>query len=237
MNNETQNNSMKISGLTHYLLGESIKNIFIRLTVILAAIILVWSGIMLALIIHTKYQRMKQMQKLSNSHHHHFLYDSTSSLNKARPTQRNRRFDTSTSSLTSGPCLCFRQVFTQLKEHCFFWPSSREAYNEDIINQSRPDLRSKLRQEPIASTSSLPSSNKIQFVVEAMTRRPVTSNHQRMTQGRRTLIHREMDSSSGDEARHVELLEKSEPWMKNSSSHAQLTTNRVETVQIVRAPC
>jgi hypothetical protein len=92
MNNVTTDISPTISFFRRYLLGDTYKNSLIRLTVILSAIVIVWSGIMLALIIHMKCQRTKQMLKTSNTHHH--LYDSNSSLTKRRyPSKRNRRFN------------------------------------------------------------------------------------------------------------------------------------------------
>jgi hypothetical protein len=56
-----------------HLLGESLKSIFIRLTVILLATIIVWCFMIVILIFYARHQRKKHMQHLLESHHH--LYD------------------------------------------------------------------------------------------------------------------------------------------------------------------
>ena len=195
MNNETKNDSMNIGTFSQYLLGESVKNILIRLSVILSSIILVWSGIMLALIIHTKYQRMKQMQKLTNSHHHHHhhLHDSTSSLNKTR-SHRNHPVDATNSSR----CFALRRLLSQLKDRCFFWPSARQRTDENYAIR-----RSKPRQGTIPH-----SSTKVQFVVEAMSRKPFTVVHRPIKQSEKVFVRSEIEISNVEETKTVEKVEK-----------------------------
>ena len=102
MNNVTKDISPPINIFRRYLLGDSLKNSLIRLTVILSAIIIVWSGIVIALIIHMKCQRTKQILKTANTHHH--LYDSNSSLTRKRSncSKRNRCFNSSSSASFSS---------------------------------------------------------------------------------------------------------------------------------------
>jgi hypothetical protein len=207
MNNVTADISTTISFFRRYFLGESLKNILIRLTVILSSIIIVWCGIVLALIIHMKCQRSKQMQKTSNTHHHH-LYDSTLSLTKKRvknQSKRNRRFNSSSSSLSSTRCYSIRHILSRLKRHCFFWPSSSRV-NENSRDRSLSLTQRKTQSEPQPAISLL-KTNKVQLVVEAMSRRPLTPASNRLNIGKKISLYREADSSSGDELRNLYSIE------------------------------
>jgi hypothetical protein len=191
MNNVSYEISSTDNFFRHYLLGESIKNIFIRLTVILSSIILVWCGIMFALIIHTKCQRNKQMLKKSNTHH--LLYDSNSSLNKKTPnrSKRIRRNHSSSSLSSSTRCYSIRHILSELKRRCGFWPSS--TINENY-RTSLSIIKPKQQMENFSSTPT-----KVQLVVESMTRHSIRSNHNSINIGKRISLYREADNSSGDQ--------------------------------------
>ncbi len=200
MNNVTNEISLTNNLFRRYLLGESMKNIFIRLTVILSSIIIVWCGIMFALIIHMKCQRSKQMLKTSNTHHH--LYDSNTSLTKKRSncSKRNRRFNSSSSSLSSTRCYSIGRILSQLKPHCFVWPSS--PINENSINRSESLIKLKQKSESLPKTS-YPTPNKVQLVVESMTRRSISGNHNTINIGKKISLYRETDNTSGDELKNL----------------------------------
>jgi hypothetical protein len=200
MNNVTNDLSSTNNLFRRYLLGESMKNVFIRLTVILSSIIIVWCGIMFALIIHMKCQRAKQMLKTSNTHHH--LYDSNTSLTKKRSNcpSRNRRFNSSSSSLSSTRCYSIGRILSQLKPHCFVWPSS--IVNENSINRSASLTKQKQQSETLPRNS-YSTPNKVHLVVESMTRRSITANHNTVNIGKKISLYREIDNSSGDELKNL----------------------------------
>lgn len=226
MSNGTANLSMPGSFFRRYFLGESINNILLRLTIILSAIILVWCGIMLALIIHTKCQRRKQLQKTSTSHH---LYDSSTSLTNRRSTRskRNRRFQSSRNSLTSARCYSIRRLLSQFKAHCFFWPSSTERRNANSTDQISAVNR---RDEALLTSSSRSTSNKVQLVVEAMTRHPRTSKHRLFHPRKKGSLYRETDSSSGDDSRNPYAFERDQPIPVETKRG---TCNVVDTTQLL----
>lgn len=219
MNNVTYDISSTNNLFRHYLLGESVKNIFIRLTVILSAITLAWCGIMLALIIHTKCQRTKQMLKTSNTHHH--LYDSNSSLNKKR-SNRNRRFNSSSSSLSSTRCYSIRHILSELKQRCSFWPSS--TINENPVCRTSSSLVKPKQQQIESSPRNIYSTpTKVQLVVESMTSR---SNQNSIKIGKRISLYREVDSSSGDQLKNLHSIE------NNLKSQTELNQNTIQPVFI-----
>jgi hypothetical protein len=204
MNNGTTDISPAINIFRRYLLGDTLKNSLIRLTVILSAIIIVWSGIVIALIIHMKCQRKKQMLKTSNTHHH--LYDSNSSLTRKRSnsSKRNRRFNSSSSSLSSSCCYSIRRVFSQLKQHCIFWPLS---------TSHRPTSAKK----PKEVSSITP--NRVQLVVETMGNQPSKPIHRPINIGKKISLYRETDSSSGDELRNFTPIENKSNIIPKTSIH------------------
>ncbi len=217
MNNVTNDKSPTNNLFRRYLLGESIKNIFIRLTVILSAIIIVWCGIMFALIIHMKCQRTKQTLKTSNTHHH--LYDSNTSLNKKRSkhSKRNRRCNSPSPSLSSRRCYSLFRSLSQLKQHCVFWPSSSSTVNENLMNRS--SLLIKQRETKTNNSYSTP--NKVQVVLQSMTRRTLTSNHNKINLGKRLSLYHEADSSSGDELKNLYPIETNPKSIQTSSNIIQ----------------
>ena len=214
MNNLTNEISSKDSFFRRYLLGESIKNIFIRLTVILSAIILVWCGIMCALIIHTKCQRKKQMLKTSNTHHH--LYDSTSSLNKKR-SKRNRRVNPSALS-TSGNSI--RRILSELKQRCGF--QSSPIANENSVHRTSSVPKLKRQSDTLPNCNSTP--NKIQLVVESMSSRSIISHH---SVGKRISLYQEGESLSGDQLKSLHSI------TDHSSPRIQVNPNTSNSIQLV----
>ena len=212
--------SLTNSLFRRYLLGESIRNIFIRLTVILSAIILVWCGIMFALVIHTKCRRTKQMLKTSNTHHHH-LYDSTLSLNRNRSNRwkRNRRFNSSTSTLSSTSCCSIRHILSQLKQRCGFWPSS--TVNENSFQQI-PSLTKSGQQVETVARSFYSTPSKVQIVVEMMTKRSVNLNHNLINIGKRISLYREGESSSGEQFKNLHLIDPNREHSPNIDNTIQI---------------
>ena len=141
MNNRTTDMPMTSSFFRRYLLGESFRNILIRLTVIASAIILVWCGIMLALIVHMKCQRTKQMQKTSNNQQ---LYGNRTSLDK---TQSNRsECQAHYQSPASPPpqrCCSIVRFLLQLKRCCIFLAIGRAHQSHHdratlVVDGARP---------------------------------------------------------------------------------------------------
>lgn len=218
MNNLTNENSSTNNLFRQYLLGESIKNIFIRLTVILSAIIFVWCGIMCALIIHMKCQRTKQMLKTSSTHHH--LYDSNSSLTRKRSncSKRNRRFHSSSSSLSSTRCYSIRQILSQLKSHCSFWPSSN--LNENPITKQK-------KQVEYRQNHSHSRPNQVQLVVESMTRRSLIHNQNRIDSEKKNSLYLPINNSSGDELINLNSVD------NKSKSQIEITPVTSTLVQLV----
>jgi hypothetical protein len=225
MNNVTNEISLTNNFFRRYFLGESIRNIFIRLTVILSAIIIVWSGIMFALIIHMKCQRTKRMLKTTNTHHH--LYDSNTSLNKKRTncSKRTRRFNSSSSSLTSTRCYSIRHVLSQLKQRCVFWPST--TIHENSIVRSSSFIK---RKQPIETLPKTPPStpNKVQLVVQSMARRSFISNPNKVRIGKKISLYHEADSSSGDELKNLHSIQ------DDLKSPIEINPNTSNTIQLVR---
>lgn len=215
MNNISLEISSTNNFFRRYLLGESIRNIFIRLTVILSAIILVWCGIMCALIIHTKWQRNKQMSKNANTHHH--LYDSTLSLTKKRPNRckRNRRVYSSNSSLSSSYCCCsISELLLRLKQRCGFWPAPSMAQENSVqqiasITKSKQHLDTKAKS--LHSTSS-----KVQIVVEKVAESPMNSHRNSTNIGKRISLYRGGGGScSGEQLRNLHLPERQSSSISN----------------------
>lgn len=207
MNNISSEISSTSNFFRRYLLGESIRNVFIRLTVILSAIILVWCGIMCALIIHTKWQRNKQMLKNSNTHHH--LYDSTLSLTKKRPKRckRNRRLYSSNSSLSLSYCCCcsMDRLFSQLKQRCGFLPSSA-IVNDDSIQQIASITKSK--QHVDAKAKNLHAiTSKVQIVVENVAESPIDRHRNSTNIGKRISLYRGGGSCSGEQLKNLNFME------------------------------
>ena len=223
MNNISLEISSTNSFFRRYLLGESIRNIFIRLTVILSAIVLVWCGIMCALIIHTKWQRNKQMLKNSNTHHH--LYDSTLSLTKKRPNRckRNRRLYSSNSSLSSSYC-CYSidHLFSQLKQRCGFLPSS-SIVNDNSIQQIASITKSK--QHLDSKAKKFHATSKVQIVVENVAESPIDRHRNSMNIGKRISLYRGGGSCSGEQLKNLNFIaNKSQPALisnQNISSTIQ----------------
>lgn len=106
---------MKKNMFHEYLLGESIKHIFIRLMFILLIIIFVWFGILLIIIIYVRYHKRKQMEK--------FLFNQT----RNDITQLN-------SSLTSIPS-------RKLKRKYFFRSNSKSK-NHSVLNEIKVNSNS-----------------------------------------------------------------------------------------------
>ncbi|CAF0870010.1 unnamed protein product [Rotaria sordida] len=223
MNNLTTEMSLTTNIFRRYLLGESLKSILIRLTVILSAIIVVWSGIMVALIIHMKCQRSKQMIKTSIPHHH--LYDSSLSLTRKVSTRskRNRRFD---SSSLSTCCYSICHFLSQIKQHCIFCSSSSSIDNENSKNRLSPITKRKQRIESI-SVNSCSNSHNVQIVVEAMTKRSLNRNHNAANIGKKISLYRETDSSSGDE------LKIFHPFDNNQKHPIKINSNASNFVQLI----
>ncbi|CAF3454885.1 unnamed protein product [Rotaria sp. Silwood1] len=227
MNNVTTDISLTTSIFRRYLLGESLKSILIRLTVILSAIIVVWSGIMVALIIHMKCQRSKQMIKTSIPHHH--LYDSSSSLarKQSNRSKRNRRFNSSTIC-----CYSICHFLSQLKQHCIFCPSkslSSTIDNENLKNRLSPKTKRKLRKESI-SVNSCSNSNNVQIMVEAMTKRSLNRNYNLVNIGKKISLYRETDSSSGDELKNFSTFD------NDRKPSMEINPNTSNIVQLVIEP-
>ncbi len=224
MNNVTTEVSMTIGFFRRHLLGESLRNSLIRLTVILSAIIIVWSGLMLALIIYMKYQRARQTLKTSNTQR---LYDSNSSLNGKRPNRNkhNRRFNSSASTLSSPRCYSIRRIIAQLSQRCVFWPLSRTTNRNSIKRSSSSIKRKQQRQTMITNSCTAP--NKIQIIVENMTRRPLSPDLNTSNKGRKISFYHETDSSSGDELKTLHPIENDQtPQIEIN----QKTSNAVQLV-------
>ncbi|UJR38043.1 hypothetical protein I4U23_030725 [Adineta vaga] len=187
MYNVTTEISVTVNIFRRYLLGESLKNSLIRLTVILSAILLVWVGMIFALIIHLKCQRSRQILKSSTSHH---LYDNEHDSIRKRSEQlvRNRRFDSSVSSISSTRCYSIRRIFIRLKRCCIFWPSVANA-NDD--SEKRSSISSKQRDTIRMNSCTVPP--KIQIMIENTVKRPSTNV------GRKLSSYYEGDSSSSEE--------------------------------------
>ncbi|CAF3917491.1 unnamed protein product [Rotaria magnacalcarata] len=204
MNNGTAELFLTTSFFRRYLLGESFESVLIRLAIILSAIVVVWSGIMLALIIHTKCQRSKQMLKASVPHHH--LCDSNSSLTKRRSnrSKQNRRYDSSSST-----CCCTICYFlSELMQRCIFCPSSSSSsvVNENSKIESSVIKQEKHQRESMPMNSHV-NSSKVQLVVEAMTRRSFSRNKSVFKIGKKMSSYRETESSSGDELKSFYLCD------------------------------
>lgn len=231
MNNATNEISQTNNLFRRYLLGESIKNIFIRLTVILSAITLVWCGIMFALIIHMKCQRTKQMLKTSNTHHH--LYDSSTSLTKKRSncSKRNRRFHSSSSSLSSTRCYSIRHILSQLKSHCIFWP--RSTVNDNSINRSL-SLNKRKKQMENQSKNSYSTPNKVQLVVESMTKQSLTANHNTINIGKKISLYHQTTNSSEDKLKNLYLNDnKSKTQTEIPTPHISNLVQLVSLLKII----
>lgn len=202
MHNATMEICTTTSIVRRYLLGESFKSVLIRLTIILSSIGVVWSGIMLALVIHTKYQRSKQMLKSSMTHHH--LCDSITSLNnkQSNRSKRNRLYD-STSASTSLCCYRIRRFLSYLVEYCIFCSSSSPSMDNEISKaESSPPIRRKSQAEPsFMPMYPHPPSSKVQLVIESMTGRPLYRNKNILKIGKKISLYRESESLSGDEFR------------------------------------
>ncbi|CAF3450987.1 unnamed protein product [Rotaria socialis] len=206
MNNGTAEPFLTTSIFRRYLLGESFESVLIRLTIILSAIVVVWTGIMLALIIHTKCQRSKQILKTSVPHHH--LCDSNSSLTRKRPnrSKQNRRYDSSSSTCCNTVCY----FLSELMQRCIFCPSSSSS-SSSVVNENSKIESSLIKQEKkqgeFMPMNSQANSSKVQLVVEAMTRRSFSRNKNVFNIGKKISSYRETESSSGDELKSFYLCD------------------------------
>ena len=224
MNNRTTDMPMTSSFFRRYLLGESFRNILIRLTVIASAIILVWCGIMLALIVHMKCQRTKQMQKTSNNQQ---LYGNRTSLQK---TQSNRSecqaHYQSPASPPAQRCCSIVRFLSQLKRCCIFWPSAAPSNRITIERPSSLTVRDqRMKSGP---NSSMSRSSRVQFAIQAMSRKPLGSTSRTLETGRKVgLLYRDRNSSASDESRILH-------WFENESkqSSAKKQNGPGKSVQI-----
>ncbi|CAF1087989.1 unnamed protein product [Adineta steineri] len=219
MNNVTREISLANNFFRQNLLGESLRHSFIRLTVILSAIIIVWGGIILALIIHMKCQRARQMIKTSNTQH---SYDNDTNSNKKRSNnhKRNRRFDSSSSSV-SLTRYSIRHFLSRLKRHVIFWPSSSTSTITAALAAATTEKNNSIRESLLLKKEHqmIPTnSNTIQILVENMTRRPLNSNrYVPNIVASKLLFHHETDSSSGDELKNFFPFEEDQQSRKVSN--------------------
>lgn len=188
MNNATGDVPPTMNFFRRHFLGTSFQHILLRLSLILSSIIVVWCGIMLGLIIHTKCQRMKQIQKGSTTHHHH-LTESTSSLTRNRPNKTPRN------PSTLNPCRILSRLFSRL-----FSSSRVESIERNGISTGKQN-----KIELIAINNSRSTSNKIQHVVRAIKRRSTRFNQQNSRNDRKLNQFGETDSSSGEESKTIEI--------------------------------
>jgi hypothetical protein len=159
---------MNDSVFHRYLLGESLRNIFLRFTIILSSILFVWCGIMLALLIHTRCQRRKQLQKKQSNHHQ--VYDSNLSLNKSQ-TKFNRRFHSSDGLFHSLCCKHLRSCFVRLRNRCFSGTNPTHFVSEPTPPQSSVEPRQPNETMPRQSTNRASQrSNRLQIAVQSMSR-------------------------------------------------------------------
>ena len=89
MHNLTRDGETTSSIFSRYLLGESYKNILLRLTTILCSILIIWFGLMVTLIFFIRHQRRKHLQSLLESHFH--LYGSKLNLTSNQYKELKRR--------------------------------------------------------------------------------------------------------------------------------------------------
>jgi len=221
MINSTNQIQLTNNFFREYLLGESLKNVFIRLTLILSSIMLVWCGIMFGLIIHTKCQRTKQMLKTSSTHHH--LYDSNSSLTRKR-SKRNRRFYSSSSSISSTRCYSIRRLLSQLKQHCVF---STSSMNDNQLHRSASFVREKKSIKKSLRNNYNSTPEKVQLVVNSMTRRSILPNANPAHIGQRISLYQDVDHSSGDELKNLYSNE------NNIKSDLEIIQDRSSPIRLV----
>ena len=146
------------TGAIHsYLLGESVKNVVLRLTLILTAIISIWSCMIAVSMIRTRYRRRKQTFKSSHSLHH-LTFENAKSVGMTHPSQRRSRFDSSSTPLSRKKTNVFERILPSIKR-----PVRKEtvAYRSVLKKEQHPPS------DPA----------KIHAVIEAMTRRSFTSSH------------------------------------------------------------
>jgi hypothetical protein len=148
MKNITAVVHMTNSFFREYLLGESLKNILIRLTFILSGTIIVWFCMVLIITLCMGYQRRKQMQHSLNSHHH--LYDSMLNLttNQCNDLHQSYRYSSLSPTIPS-----LRSDSVAKQKYLFGTKSIQQRYPEE----------NKLLINP----------NKTQAAVEAMSRPPL----------------------------------------------------------------
>ncbi|CAF1544773.1 unnamed protein product [Adineta ricciae] len=195
MNNVTIELPESVNIFHRYLLGESLKNSLIRLTVILSVIILVWLGMLLALIIHLKCQRSRQRLKSSTSHH---LHESDKEPVRKCSEQfgRSRRFDSSVSSISSIRCHSLRRNCFRLKRFCFFWSSSTN-------DNEQPDKRSSIsgNQRDAIRVNPIVTPIRLQVTLANTVKRPSANV------GLKLSSYHDISSSSGEELKNLCAIE------------------------------
>ena len=200
MKNITKEVSPTTSFFHRHLLGESIKGVLIRLTVILSAIIVVWCGLTVALFLYTKYQRSKPNLKTSITQHH--LYDSNTSLTRKRSNRfkHNHRFSSSLSTF----CNSVHFFLSQLKRHCVLCPSSLPSStgNEDAESQSSSLKNRNQCMRPVPSASSHSNSNQTRLAIEAMTKRSLSCNYKAIDIEKKLSSYRGTSSSNGNKSKN-----------------------------------
>jgi len=144
MNNLTTHISITKNFFHQYLLGESLKHIFIRFIFILSIIIIVWCCIIIISIIYIKYQKRKQIKNL--------LFNNK--LNSTKNNfKRHSRFHSSSTSILPIKSKSIYQILPQIKRKYAF----RSRTNENFLQYEDNNL-------------SL-NSNKTQTTIEKIPRR------------------------------------------------------------------
>lgn len=134
-----------------YLLGESVKNVILRLTLILTAIVVIWACMIAVSVIRSRYQRRRQTFRSSHNLHH-LAFESTTKNLMSNQRKQVCRFDSSSTTMTMRKGNVLGRILPSIK---------RPAGHRSVVKQVHPPS------DPA----------KIHAVIEAMTRRSFTSSH------------------------------------------------------------
>jgi hypothetical protein len=84
------------------------------------------------------------------------------------------------------------------------------------------------KQRETKTNNSYSTPNKVQVVLQSMTRRTLTSNHNKINLGKRLSLYHEADSSSGDELKNLHSIQ------DDLKSPIEINPNTSNTIQLVR---